>query len=111
MTRVKTKATWPDIEILWFKWIKTIYDEVAVVIEDDDDVDDDSSILPNIYNSDALNTFLLQLLVRIPMWSNVMCGVSGSINLNPTSSVVTLRGSPDSTLNWSMCLSIHTVRT
>lgn len=74
------KITYRDT--LVFKWVKAIHDAVAV----EQTAECDPSTLPNIYYSDALNEYLLELFVRIPMWSNVMCGICESCNLNPSSS-------------------------
>lgn len=72
------KDTYRDT--LAFKWLQNIHDSVPIQQAAD------CESLPNIYHSKAVDTFLLEVLVRIPMWSNVMCGACGSSNLSPSSS-------------------------
>lgn len=72
------KDTYRDT--LAFKWLKDIYDSIPIQQAED------CESLPNIYYSKAVDMFLLEVVVRIPMWSNVMCGACGSSNLNPSSS-------------------------
>lgn len=69
-------------DTLAYKWLMAIIESVPITEESECD----TSTLPNIYFSQKLNEFLLQLFVRIPMWSNIMCAVFGSSNINPSSS-------------------------
>lgn len=65
-----------------YKWLQAIYNSVSI----QEPSDCDSLSVENIYFSTKLDNFLMQLFVRISMWSNVMCKACGSTNLNPSSS-------------------------
>lgn len=65
---------------LMYSRIKNIYDSVR------DETDGEFEVLDNLYYSDRVNNFLMELCTRLPMWSNIMCAKFGSRNMNPSSS-------------------------
>lgn len=69
-------------DTLTYKWANGILTSIEIREEEDCL----PTILENIYYSEQLQEYLLHLLVRIPMWSNVMCGIFDSSNYTPSSS-------------------------
>lgn len=63
-----------------YEWVMDIYESIKVI---DSDGNED-----NIYFSPKLNSTLVYLFVRIPLWSNIMCASFKSSNLCPTSTPV-----------------------
>lgn len=78
MTVQSGKDTYRDT--IGYTWLKGISDTATVDVH--------SSSTHNIFFSQKLHDFLLELFVRLPMWSNVMCAVCGSTNYNPSSSAI-----------------------
>lgn len=76
----KMNPTYQDT--LTYKWVNGILASVKIRTEKECP----PKMLANIYHSEQLQQYLLQLFVSIPMWSNIMCGVFGSSNFAPSSS-------------------------
>lgn len=78
ITRTAEKITYKDTVI--YKWIIAIYDSVKPTIHSEADS------VENVYYTDKLNNYLMELFSRLPMWSNLMCPIFKSTNYNPSSS-------------------------
>lgn len=69
-------------ETISFQWLKTMIDSVPIQKPSKQE----ASLVDNIFFCKKLVEFLLKIFVRVPMWSNVMCGACGSANFSPSSS-------------------------
>lgn len=69
-------------DTLAYKWVN----DILVSVEIREEAYCPPEMLGNIYCSERLQKYLLKLFCRVPMWSNIMCGVFGSSNYSPSSS-------------------------
>lgn len=69
-----SKTTYRDT--LVFEWVNQIYESIEI----------ESGLLVNAFCSERLLNYIMEIISRIPMWSNLMCPISQSSNYHPTSS-------------------------
>lgn len=67
-------------DTLVYAWITGLFDSIEV------HPPSGAMLVENIFYSDKLKPYVMRLFTRLPMWTNIMCEVCESDNLNPTSS-------------------------